>query len=410
MNKTILKNIISLFSTRFAGYIIPLISLPYLTRVLGPQAFGELGFATALCQYFIIIVNYGFDLSATQEISKERNNKRRVSEVFFNLIAIRLLSGVIGLFVLGLISNISDVVHGIYPIVFALYLSVLSSALFPQWLFQGKEKLLLISTLRVLIQFMNLFLIFVFVKGPEDIIFAAIITTMPGLIMVLVSFCYIYKLGWIEFVCPSLNIMRNELKNGWDVFLANIVGSMYQSSIPVFLGFFSGPESVAIYTAAYKLFRASQGLYQSVSGAFYPHVNKVYKDSVVKAKDLIITILKIQSILGISVGLLLFILSNIVVELLFGTEYISSGTVLRILSPLCLIIGISNCLGIQTLLTFGFKKEMSRVYLKSSMISLVLSIPSCYFLGAIGAAITVLIIEILVVLLLYREVKIKKIL
>jgi PST family polysaccharide transporter len=91
-DKTIIKNISSLFSIQVASYIIPLITLPYLVSTLGVEGFGYLGFSLAITQYAILIINYGFDLSATSAIAKCRNNISKVSEIFWYVLSIRLLS------------------------------------------------------------------------------------------------------------------------------------------------------------------------------------------------------------------------------------------------------------------------------------------------------------------------------
>lgn len=80
----IIKNILSLFSIKVASYIIPLVTLPYLVRVLEPQGYGLLGFSAAIMQYFAIATSYGFDLSATNKIAKE-NSKKKLA-IFFGML------------------------------------------------------------------------------------------------------------------------------------------------------------------------------------------------------------------------------------------------------------------------------------------------------------------------------------
>lgn len=93
---TVFKNIISLFSIRFAGYIIPLITLPYLVKVLQPVGFGYLSFGIAVLQYCTLVVNYGFDLSATRKIAQNRENVHYISDIFWNILFLRLFISLVG--------------------------------------------------------------------------------------------------------------------------------------------------------------------------------------------------------------------------------------------------------------------------------------------------------------------------
>ncbi|WP_181137207.1 oligosaccharide flippase family protein, partial [Vibrio hyugaensis] len=137
MKSQLLVNIASLFSIRVAGYIIPLITLPYLIKTLGVSSYGNLALGLAIVQYFQLIVNFGFDLSATERISKMREDIIVVSRIYWSVIFFRIIMTIIGFFVLFIISTYSEVLHSIDRILYFSYLTVLGVAIFPQWLFQG---------------------------------------------------------------------------------------------------------------------------------------------------------------------------------------------------------------------------------------------------------------------------------
>jgi PST family polysaccharide transporter len=204
IDKTIIKNISSLFSIKIAGYLIPLLTLPYLVRVLEPVGYGKLGFCLALIQYFIICVNYGFDLSATQKVSKNINDKNAISLIFWNVLSARVLMTIIGLAILYLLSEFNEVINELFPILICGYLSVLGAALFPQWLFQGKERLGVISTLRITTQLISLPLIFIFIKKPDDVWIAALISSLPSIWIVFFSTYLIINRRWVSWNAPSI--------------------------------------------------------------------------------------------------------------------------------------------------------------------------------------------------------------
>jgi PST family polysaccharide transporter len=409
LDKTIVKNISSLFSVRVAGYIIPLFTLPYLVRVLEPIGYGTLAFSLAIIQYFIIVVNYGFDLSATQKIAQSGDDKLTVSIIYWNVLAVRILIAFFGFIFLLFLSTVIDEIDLILPILLCAYIAVFGTALFPQWLFQGKEQLGVISLIRIVLQVIIIPFIFIFVNNSDDIWIAALLSSMPSIMIVIFSTYLIIKRKWINLCLPSFNGIKNELKDGWHLFLSSAAISLYTTSTIVILGIIAGPISVAVYVSANKLLKAAQGIYAPISASFYPRINNLMKKNKEEAMVMIRYLMKIQTALTFCISACIFIFAPITVELLFGSEYLRSATILRIMSLLPLIIGLSNIFGIQVLLPHGYKKEFSVILLSSGLISLLTLIPLCYFLDAEGAAISVVITETIVTLLMLYTIRKKKI-
>ena len=409
LDKILIKNISSLFSIRVAGYIIPLVTLPYLVRVLNPEGYGTLALCLAIVQYFVIVVNYGFDFSATQKISQHRENTVEISKVYWNIIAARLLLSSAGMFILILLVSFVPKFESLTSILLFCYLSVFGSALFPQWIFQGKEQLGLVSIYRIVLQVISIPLLFVYVKSPDDIAIAGLINSLPQLGIAITSFVIIKKRNWVFWVKPSINNIINELRDGWHVFISTAAISLYTTSTTVILGFISGPVSVGIYASANKLLQAAQGVYAPISASFYPRINSVMTESREKALDMVRYLLKLQLIITIIIGLILYILSPYIIDILFGDDYKQSVIVLKIMSVLPVIIGLSNVFGIQVLLTHGYKKEFSKILLLSGCVSLVTLVPLCITLNAVGAAVSVVTTEVLVTFLMFYTIKIKMI-
>jgi PST family polysaccharide transporter len=405
LDSVIIKNISSLFSLRIAGYIIPLITLPYLVRVLEPVGYGTFAFCLAIIQYFSIAVNYGFDLSATKRIAESKNDKIKISVIYWNVLVSRLLIAITGFGVLCLLPFLFEGIDAIFFILLISYLTVLGDAIFPQWLFQGKEQLGKISIIRVVSQLFSIPLLFLLVKSPEDIWITALLTTLPPLITALVSSYLIRSRRWVVWCKPTFSEMKGQLADGWHLFISSAAISLYTTSTTVILGIIAGPVSVAVYVSANKLLQAGLSVYSPLTASFYPRINSLMAESKSKALELIKYVLKLQIKITILTGLGMYFCSPFIVKVLFGAEYERSGELLQIMSVLPLIIGLSNVFGVLVLLTHNYKKEFSSILMFSGLFSLMSLIPLCYFYDAEGAAISVVITESIVTLLMFLTIK-----
>lgn len=408
IDRVILKNITSLFSIRIAGYVIPLVTLPYLVKVLEPVGYGLLSFGIAILQYYILIVSYGFDLSATRKIAQNKLDKIYISTIFWNVMALRVLISIIGLIVLLITINIIDELKVISEILLAGYLSVLGVALFPMWLFQGKEQLGKISTARIILQIICIPLFFIFVTKSSDTWLASFIYALPQFFIAIISSFIIYKRKWICFTKITFLGMRKELADGWHLFISTAAISLYTTTVTVVLGFVSGPYSVAIYTSANKLLQAAQGLYQPISSAFYPRISGLMKENPTIGFKTIRKLFIFQMYITGFISVCLFVFSDFAVTLLFGEKYIEAAFILKVLSSIPVIVGCSNILGIQTLLTCGYKKEFSKVLMLSGLLNMLMIYPACIMFNGVGAALAVLLTELFVTtLMFYFVIKLK---
>lgn len=405
----LVKNISSLLGLRVAGYIMPLLSLPYLVRTLEPEGYGILGLTTAITQYFLLLVNYGFDLSVTQKIAIKRDDKEYISDVFWNVIFARIMIAILGLLILYFLSFTTDIINDNYAILMCTYIMVLGAALFPQWLFQGKEQLGFISTVRVFIQVLTLPMLFFLVHDYNDVWKAALIQSSPNVILSIIAFWLINRRSWIHRRLPTFQGIRTELVGGWHLFISTAAVSLYTTSTTVILGFVSGNISVALFTSAQKLLQAAQGIYSPFAQALYPRINAVLKEDKKSAIYLIKKLMIFQLVITISISLILYVMSPYVVNLLFGIEYLGSVSLIRIMSVIPVIVGLSNLFGVQVLIPFGYKKEFSRVLVITGIVSIFPLYFLCQYYSEYGAAVSVVVTETFVTLAMFILVLRKKI-
>lgn len=248
-----------------------------------------------------------------------------------------------------------------------------------------------------------------FVKQLDDVWIAALLSSLPSIVTAIISMYVVWKRKWIIIVPITFSGIKKEMVDGWYIFISTAAISLYTTSVTVVIGFLSGNLHVANYVAANKLIQAIKGIYSPISMSFYPRISAMVINDKKKAVDLTRKLLKIQILLTLTIGLFVFLFSDYIVSLVFGKSYVYTSMLLKILSIVPVITSISNVLGIQLLIPFGYKKEFSYILIFSGGVSIFSLIPLTYFYGSIGSAVSVGITELIVVVLMLKILNKKKI-
>ncbi|OED30851.1 flippase [Methanosphaera sp. WGK6] len=400
--KKILENMVSLTGLQFASYILPLITLPYLTLVLGPEKFGLTQYAISLITYFQYLTDYGFNLSATRELAICRDDDEKVSDIFSSVMFIKIIltiiSFIILLSIIILIPKFSNDAN-IYLLTFGM---VIGYVLFPTWLFQGMEYMRYTSILNIIGKIIFTVLIFVFIHQSSDYILVPVINSL-GFIIVGILGIYISLTRFnIKLRIPSVKSLKYHLKEGWSVFISTIGINMYTTTNTFLLGLLTNNTLVGYYTIAEKIVLAVNGLLNPISQSLYPFISrKVNTDDKKTSIIFIRKLTKLMAIIGVILSLGLFIFAEPIIMILFGNTYYNSIIILRILSLLPFVVSLSTVFGIETMLTFNYKKAFTSIVLLGGVLDIVLGILLIILMREIGIAISFAITETFITIAMF---------
>jgi len=401
VKKRLMGNFLSLLFLQGANYIFPLITLPYLVRVLGPEKFGLIAFAQAFIGYFIILTDYGFNLSATKEISIYRDNKEKISKIFNSVIMIKLGFMTVSFLILSFLVLTIPKFKNDWLIYFFTFGMVLGNVLFPVWFFQGMERMKYITSLNITAKLIFTTSIFIFIRKMQDYIYVPLISSLGSIIVGVLSLWIVYKNFKVNFTLPDFKGIKYQLKEGWHIFISTVAISLYTTSNTFILGLFTNNTIVGYYSAAEKIIKASYGLLTPVSQTAYPYISKLVTESKQKALNFIRKLAKLVGIGTFTLSSFLFIFATPIVNIVLGPQYQQSIVVLRILAFLPFIIGLSNILGIQTMLTFNLKKPFSRILISAGLLNVTLALILSPLYQHIGVSIAVLVTEMFVTLSMF---------
>ncbi|HEU4496409.1 MAG TPA: oligosaccharide flippase family protein, partial [Flavobacterium sp.] len=229
-----LKRLASSFSFLFvlniSNFIFPIITFPYLIRVLGMEKFGLLSFSTSLITYFIFVTEYGFNLSATRDISVNRLDSRKLSQIFSSVIILKVLLSVICFIVLAVLVLTIPKLRLDANIYFLTFLTLFGQLLFPVWLFQGLEKMKIASILYFVAKVIFTSAIFIFVKDKSDYFLVPILTSIGFFAITIASLYIVIIKMQIKFRFQKIKVLKFYLMDGFHLFVSNISMTLYTTS------------------------------------------------------------------------------------------------------------------------------------------------------------------------------------
>jgi len=393
------KNITALFILQGANYLLPLITIPYLVRVLGADNFGRIAFAQALITYFVILTDYGFNLSATKAVAQVRDDKEALSRLASAVMLIKMFLMIVGFFIMiGIVFAVPDW-RADWSLFAWVYLMVVGSALFPVWLFQGLERMRHITAFTIFARLLIVIATFTLVQHASDYHLAAALQASAMVIAGIMVFIALPRIVSIHWHWPGVHEIRRVMSEGWHVFVASFAGNVANSSNIFFLGLVTTPAIVGYFAAAEKLIRAVQGLIYPVSQAVYPHVTGLLKTSQDKALRFISKLTMVFALGTAALSLGLFILADQVTWILYGSGFDETSEIIKALSIIPFLIAINNILGAQVLVQFGVGRLLS----SSTLIPSLIHVVSLYFVatkfGAMGVAMLIVFTESLMLII-----------
>lgn len=395
-NKVLLSNFLSLSGVQIAGYIFPLMTVPYLVRVLGPEKFGVIAFAQAFIQYFVLITDYGFNFSATKAISISRDNKERVAEIFSAVMAAKIILMSFSFVLLSAFIFSIEKFRSEWLVYIFTFGTVVGNVLFPIWLFQGMERMRQMAILNILSQMIFTLFVFLLIKDENDYIYIPLISSCGSITSGLLSLLIVFNKLEIKLKLPTFCGIKQELKNGWYIFLTSITASIFNNSNTFILGIFTNNTIVGYYSAGEKIIGAAKGILGPVSQTLYPHFSKLAFQSRNSALTQINKAVKIIGIpiFFVSLGLLVF--AHEITEIFLGKNFIESKVVVQTLSFLPFVIALSNLFTVQGLYAFGFQSVVSRFTMAIALSHIVLVSVLTYFFSFAGTSMALLLSEILI--------------
>jgi PST family polysaccharide transporter len=394
MSRRVVRNAASVMVVQVATYALPLINVPYLLRVIGPEHYGLIAFSQAVMTYFVTVNDYGFNLSATRELAVHRDDPVLRSELYSAVMTIKFSLCLFSFLILCMLVHFVPRFHRDELVFFASFGTVVGTMLFPRWFFMGIEKMYWISLETLVTNVVFTGGVFFLVRRPSDYLLAAILQGGGTLVAGILGLTILFSTENVKLSVPTFGQLRHRFVDGWHLFISYAAATFYTSSNAVVLGLVCGMTQVGYFSAANKIIVAGQMLVSPMGQAMFPHVCTLAH----RSRDLAVEYLRKAMIVigGITFagGIFVILLARVIVHIAMGPKYMASVPVLELMAMIPFAFAINNIYGTQAMLNFGMKAQFSRTIVISALFNNLILVPLCFWFKAPGAAVCGLITQL----------------
>lgn len=386
---------------------MPLLTIPYLLRVVGIEKYGMLSFYLAGMAYVAVLADYGFNLSATRDIAIKNGNFQDISKSIISVYFIKMVILAVSAIAIWIIynyhkSNNSNEISKIYIYTF---LYVASQSLVPVWIYQGLEKIGILTGVSIVGKLISVGLIFTFVKDESEFLRVPEINAIIGMAVAFILIIYGYMKFEIKPNMPNIKEIIYQLRLGREIFLSSVFINMYANSMTFILGLSTSNISVGYFSTADKIIQAIKAMYQPVAQAIFPVISKTISKDKIKGLKFAKKYAIISAIINGILMLVILLTADKLVKLTTGMEAPESAILLKIMSPIPLLVSISNVYGVQTMLNIGMEKKFKTILMFGAIIGILLSLMLISKYKEIGAAVVVGAVETFIACAMYLGVK-----
>ena len=399
----VVKNFLYNVSYQLLVIILPLITVPYVSNILGAEGIGDYAFTYANMQYFVIFGMVGITLYGNRQIAYVRENKENLKNTFYSIYTLQLIT-----------TTISFVLYLIFTLVFNngdykwLYIvqgiNIIASIADISWLFMGLEQFKKTVVRNTIVKLVSLASIFIFVKSSDDTVIYALIIALSSFIGNLTFWLYIPKI--IGFENIKILELTLHLKSSLALFIPQLAIQIYLLLDRTMLGIITDTVQVGYYENSQKIVKIVLTIATAIGTVMMPKIaNTVASGDMKKVKYYIKNSFFFVSALSIP---LMFGLMGVAPELspwFFGNNFVGIEKLIIISSLIILAISWSNVLGMQLLVPLNKTKEFTISVTSGAIINFILNLVLIKKFGAIGSCISTIIAEFTVTLVQFYLIK-----
>ena len=379
--RTLMANFAYLSILQVIGYVFPLITIPYLARVIGVEGYGKIAFAASVIVYFQTVVDWGFAYTAVRDIAKSKGNIETVSKIFSNVMCAKILLMIISTCVFAILVYTIPFMYEYKTVLWCTYLMIPGYIMFPDWLFQAMEEMKYITIMNFAARLVFTIMVFGVIHKPTDYYYEPMLNAFGMLVIGVWAICYAKKKFKIYFIMPSWRDLRNTISRSSNMFVSLFLPNLYTNFSVTLLGISGGEVATGLYSAGKKFIDISDRFSQVLSRAFFPFLaRRIDKHHIYVA---------ISGSFSVFMSLIMFFCSDLLIHLFYTEEFYKASYVLKIMSISPFFVFLMNTYGTNYLVLQGKEHILRNIILVCSIFGFILAWFAILNFTYIGVAITV---------------------
>ena len=385
-------NFVMNFILTASQFIFPLITFPYVSRVLQASGNGKVSFAASVANYFMMVASLGIPTYGIRACAKVRENKELLSKTVQELYIINLIMTIL----VTLTYLLSVFLVPRFQEDRALFLinglNIVLNMFGMNWVFQALEQYDYITFRSISFKLISIVLMFLLVHEPKDYVIYGSITVFAAVGSYILNFIRIRKL--IDFRLTGDYDFKQHIKPILVLFSQSLAVSIYTNLDTVMLGFMKTPADVGYYNAAVKIKKLLLSLVSSLGGVLLPRMSYFLKKQRIKEfKDYTLKALNFSLLMSIPLTVFFVLYSNSAILFLAGEGYSGAVLAMQLITIAVIPNGLTGILGIQVLTSLEKEKYVLMSVITGAIVDFLLNLVFIPQLGAAGASLATMIAE-----------------
>ena len=395
--KSLKKNILLNAINTATSIIFPVITFPYAARVLLPEGIGAVNFLNSIISYIVLFTSLGIPMYAVKEVAKYQDDKQKRDKTTIEILILSTVLCLLGYFAVYLLARFVPQIHSQSALFYVLSLTIIFTTIGANWFYQGIEDFKFITVRAIVVRTLAAAALFIFVHSPSDLLYYGFIIVGSTVGNNVINFVHLRKHISLENISIKELEISKHIRPAIEIFVLNLIISLYIQLNSVMLGFMSGDEAVGFFTAGNKISHIALTLIASLGTVMLPRCsyllekgdNEGFANAIHKSLSLVLT-------LSLPITLGLIILAAPITVIFCGKDFLPSIPVLYITAPVVIFVSLTNIMGIQILYPMDKIKLVIYSVTAGAIIKLILNFILIPKYAANGAAVSTVIAEFMV--------------
>lgn len=348
---------ISLGVLQVANYLIPFLVLPIISRILGASLFGSVSYAQNIITYLTLLINYGFEYSATRQISIARNDKTKTDAIFWSVIFAKSCLLLLSFAILAVLPLFMERVACDPRLYIYTALANIGIVFFPTWYLQGVQQMDKMAWANFFTKLLGAVLVLSLVREASAYRLYPLLMSVASILIGIGALIYVIHHFDISRLVLSRTVLREVMRAGAPIFLNNVFVALYTTANMTILGIYVTDDVIGYFSGAQRIIQAlNMVVVMPVSMAVYPEISRRFAESKKEGIRFLKRVLLWAGGMAAIVSLMALLGAPMIIRIMYGAGFASSVELLQWLSPIPFLVMVATLLTVQGLYGMGLQR------------------------------------------------------